>query len=117
MYWHPLIFGLLIFSSLLLSQALPLHDNVQKSYADDSLCIDFIPTNTTIRLECGSAMFSDIYNFIEKYSASIRGLEGLLEKESGNGIWLLKSNIVVGSNSTLTINSTDTRCFLLRGRR
>jgi mannuronan 5-epimerase len=79
------------------------------AYADNSLCIDFIRDNTTIRVTCGSAMFTDIYKFIEKHRASIKGIEGLVQKESGNGIWLLKSNILVGSNSSLTINSTDTR--------
>jgi parallel beta-helix repeat protein len=44
-----------------------------------------------------------------KYKDSLGGTEKLLQKKSGDGNWLLKSNIVVGSNSTLTINSTDTR--------
>ena len=32
----------------------------------------------------------------------------MLEKESNNGIWLLRSNLVIGNNSSLTLNATDT---------
>jgi len=78
----------------------------QSSYAETPLCIDFIPSNITVRLTCGSAMLTDLYDAINKYETAAVS-EGLV-RESGNGIWLLKSNLVVGHNSSLTINSSDT---------
>jgi parallel beta-helix repeat protein len=46
---------------------------------------------------------------IKKYKAALKGFGDMLHKESSNGIWLLKSNLVIGSNSSFTINSTDTK--------
>jgi hypothetical protein len=51
-------------------------------------------------------MLTDLYDAINKYKTAAVS-EGLA-KEPGNGIWLLKSNLVVGYNSSLTINSSDT---------
>ena len=73
-----------------------------------SLCIDFIPINNTIRLTCGSATLTDLYDVINKYKSALKGFGGLLDKQS-SGIWLLKSNLVIGSNSSFTIDSTDTK--------
>jgi parallel beta-helix repeat protein len=78
----------------------------QSSYAEAPLCFDLIPSNITIRLTCGSATLTDLYNAINKHKTAMV-FEGLV-KESDNGIWLLKSNLVVGNNSSLTINSNDT---------
>ena len=80
------------------------------SYAENRLCIDFIPLNSTIRLTCGSATLTDIYEAMNKYGSSIKGFENMpIVRESNNGIWLLNSSLVVGNNSSFTINSTDTK--------
>jgi hypothetical protein len=55
-----------------------------------SLCVDFISSNTTIRLTCGSATLSDLNLVIKEYKSAIEGFEGWVEKES-NKIWLLNS--------------------------
>ena len=87
----------------------PLSPNYfQRIYAEGSLCVDLIPLNTTIRLTCGSATLSDLYLSIKEYKNDIGGFEGWIEKES-NKIWLLKSNLVIGSNASFAINSSDTR--------
>jgi poly(beta-D-mannuronate) C5 epimerase len=75
----------------------------------NALCIDFIPLNKTLRLTCGSAMLTDIYNATRKYKDVIPGFDSLLEKAFNNGIWFLKVNLVIDSNSSFIINSTDTR--------
>ena len=80
----------------------------QRTFAEDSLCVDFIPLNTTIRLTCGSATLSDLYLITKEYKNEIGGFEGWVEKES-NKIWLLKSNLVIGSSASFAINSSDTR--------
>jgi parallel beta-helix repeat protein len=73
--------------------------------------MDFIPLNTTIRLTCGSATLTDIYEVIEEYKVALKGFGNieLIDKESKDGIWLLNSNLVIGSNSSFTIDSTDTK--------
>ena len=58
---------------------------------------------------CGSATLTDIYDVIKEYKAVLKGSERLLDRESSDGIWLLNSNLVVGSNASFTINSTDTK--------
>src|SRR5213593_2942755 len=63
---------------------------LQISYADDSLCFEYVPGNNTIRIRCGSFTFNDIYKLMEKYRTSVGGIEGVLQKEH-NGIWLLKA--------------------------
>jgi mannuronan 5-epimerase len=82
--------------------------DLQSSFPENRLCIDFIPMNSTIRLTCGSATLTDIYEVMKKYKTALNGFEGSLHKES-IGIWLLKSNLVVASNSSFTINSSDTK--------
>ena len=68
----------------------------------------FYSLNTTIRLTCGSATVSDLYYVIKKYKNALGEFEGWVEKES-NKIWLLNSSLVIASNSSFTINSSDTR--------
>ena len=102
--------ALLLAASLFIETTsfLPNPFQYQKPYANGSLCVDFIPSNTTIRLKCGSATFSDLYFIIKKYKSAIGGIEDWVEKES-NGIWFLNSSLVIASNSSFTINSSDTK--------
>ena len=98
---------LIILSSGILASP-PSFFYLQRSYAETPLCIDYIALNTTIRLNCGSATLSDIYDYLKKYKLGKGGYDGVLEKEAANGIWLLRSNLVISNNSSLTINATDT---------
>lgn len=103
----------LLISLILLSEIsvlLPSIHFFQRSYGENPLCIDFIPLNATIRLTCGSATLTDIYEAIEEYRAALTGFGNIvIDKESDDGIWLLKSNLVIGSNSSFTIDSTDSK--------
>ena len=87
----------LVISSLLILEPLlslvPAFD-FQMSYAEDSLCFDYIATNRTIRVTCGSSTLNDVYDQIRKYERFIEGMRDPLEKESG-GIWLLNANLVI----------------------
>jgi mannuronan 5-epimerase len=108
--------GVIIFLAIIISVNLvfevlvsvPKPFHLQSAHADSSLCVDFIPLNTTIRLTCGSATLSDLYLLIKKYRGAMGEFEGWLEKES-NKIWILNSSLVIGNNSTFTINSSDTK--------
>ena len=60
-------------------------------------------------LRVDRATLSDIYDALKDYRAVLKGSEDLLDKESSDGIWLLNSSLVIGNNSTFTINSTDTK--------
>ena len=106
---RSLVIALILLSEF--SVLLPSFYFFQRSYGDNPLCMDFIPSNTTIRLTCGSATLTDIYEVIDEYRVALTGFGNieLINKESSDGIWFLKSNLVIGSNSSFTIDSTDTK--------
>ena len=63
-------------------------------------CTTYDPTIRLIAIVCGATSLSDIYKLLNDPSILNKGL---------NGVWILNSNLRIGRNAALYINSTDTK--------
>jgi mannuronan 5-epimerase len=70
-------------------------------HADAAPCITYDSSTNIISIVCGSASLTDIGNQVNDDSI-------LVKQQQSNGIWLLNAGIIVASQATLYINSTDT---------
>src|SRR5438094_3548955 len=66
-----------------------------------SSCINYDPSLRTITVTCGSTRLTDIYKKLHDSK--------VLAKQSPDGVWLLKANLVIAKEATLHINSNDTK--------
>ena len=65
-------------------------------------CINYNPSTRTITVSCSSpASLTDIDNKLKDTT--------VLAKQSPDGIWYLRANIVIAKGATFSIDSTDTR--------
>ena len=65
-------------------------------------CINYNPSTRTITVSCSSpARLTDIDNKLKDTT--------VLAKQSPNGIWYLRANMVIAKGATFNIDSTDTR--------
>jgi hypothetical protein len=65
-------------------------------------CINYNPSTRTITVSCsGPTSLTDIDNKLKDTT--------VLAKQSPNGIWYLRANMVIAKGATFNIDSTDTR--------
>ncbi|HET7147192.1 MAG TPA: right-handed parallel beta-helix repeat-containing protein [Candidatus Nitrosopolaris sp.] len=87
-------------------QALATQDGNQfirtSSSSQPNTCINYNTSTRTITINCSSpARLTDIDNKLKDTSVLI--------KQSSDGIWFLRANIVIAKGATLSIDSTDTK--------
>ena len=73
---------------------------MQQQEAAADRCTTYDPTVRLIVIVCGMVTLSDIHNALSDRSALY---------EESNGLWVLNSNLRIGTDATLYINSTDTK--------
>ncbi len=73
----------------------------QSNIGSHGSCINYNPSTRTITVTCSSARLTDVDNKIHD--------NDILLKQSPDGVWFLRANMVIAKGATFSIDPTDTK--------